>query len=343
MTGFEILDLVIGMIFVYFLTSLMCVSVQEALARFRKLRMVNLKKWLTDTFNTSEAGKNLGDRIWCNVIVDGLTQASRGASYLSQNVFVHALLDEIHYGTAGEAKKGQAYAAKAPYDFNTLKMSIKASELLPEPIKRMLLQFHHESFSNLDTFKLKIGKWFDEAMERNAGTYKKKAQDSVLIISFALTILLNVDSVRLFDYFYENKDQAAKVADAAQAMIKDTQVIERIHHLQNDTTTKADRKILDQLETDLTELRKHHEKLTQLGIPIGWNFIKDEKEHLTEFLFWFLKVLGWIVTGIAVSLGAPFWFDILNKLVNLRSAGKKPDDSKSASTATTSATETALA
>jgi hypothetical protein len=39
---------------------------------------------------------------------------------------------------------------------------------------------------------------------------------------------------------------------------------------------------------------------------------------------WF-KILGWLFTVLAVSLGAPFWFDLLNKLVNLRGAGKKPE------------------
>jgi hypothetical protein len=33
---------------------------------------------------------------------------------------------------------------------------------------------------------------------------------------------------------------------------------------------------------------------------------------------------GWILTALAVSLGAPFWFDVLNNFVNLRLSGAKP-------------------
>jgi hypothetical protein len=38
------------------------------------------------------------------------------------------------------------------------------------------------------------------------------------------------------------------------------------------------------------------------------------------------KWLGFLLTAFAISLGAPFWFDLLNKFVNMRVSGKKPDD-----------------
>lgn len=41
------------------------------------------------------------------------------------------------------------------------------------------------------------------------------------------------------------------------------------------------------------------------------------------------KILGWLITAFAISLGAQFWFDTLGKIVGLRSSGKKPDDKKS--------------
>jgi hypothetical protein len=43
---------------------------------------------------------------------------------------------------------------------------------------------------------------------------------------------------------------------------------------------------------------------------------------------WYLKAAGLILTWVAVSLGAPFWFDMLNKLVNLRQTGLPPDENK---------------
>jgi hypothetical protein len=40
-----------------------------------------------------------------------------------------------------------------------------------------------------------------------------------------------------------------------------------------------------------------------------------------------MKAAGLAITVLAVSLGAPFWFDLLNKLANLRASGPKPQPS----------------
>jgi hypothetical protein len=36
--------------------------------------------------------------------------------------------------------------------------------------------------------------------------------------------------------------------------------------------------------------------------------------------------VGWLLTILALTLGAPFWFDMLNKFINIRFAGKSPDE-----------------
>ena len=46
-----------------------------------------------------------------------------------------------------------------------------------------------------------------------------------------------------------------------------------------------------------------------------------------EFWWYFYKFIGLAMTALLISLGAPFWFDLLNKLVNLRAAGKPPEPS----------------
>ena len=45
-----------------------------------------------------------------------------------------------------------------------------------------------------------------------------------------------------------------------------------------------------------------------------------------EFWDWLRKVAGWLLTAFAVSLGAPFWFDLLNRFINLRVSGKAPEE-----------------
>jgi hypothetical protein len=61
-------------------------------------------------------------------------------------------------------------------------------------------------------------------------------------------------------------------------------------------------------------------QLQQLGIPMGW---KSRPSHPGE---WWNKLAGLALTAFAVSLGAPFWFDLLNRFMNIRSAGKSPGE-----------------
>jgi len=91
------------------------------------------------------------------------------------------------------------------------------------------------------------------------------------------------------------------------------------------------------------------DELESLGLPIGWKqdspplswfnrsiaedssktdrisryFMGHRRLSLGNILFY---ILGICITAIMVSMGAPFWFELLLKAVNLRSAGKKPVD-----------------
>lgn len=386
MGAFQILDLIIGMAFVYFLLSLICVALQEIKARAYNERSKNLKKWIFDTFRydrEARSSEGLASRLWNNIIIDGLTQEGRSASYIPRDVFVSALLDEIHYesddkyekiiykelqplkelqaleeklenfkpasesglkefGELEEKRKAIIESARKmgldsseaitkkmkeleeslndrkPYDFESIGTSIRNSDLLPQRMKRAILQIYNESHSNMDSFRERLERWFDQAMERNAGTFKKQAQKSVLIFSIFVTILLNVDSIGLIQYFYSHPAEAARVADAAEKMMADSTTARRLNSMQDSTT----KQLLAEVKAGISELR-------ELKLPMGWR-----KEVLTAkfckpdgFLIAgnvFMTLLGWFLTAIAVSLGAPFWYDTLNKLVDLRSAGKKP-------------------
>jgi hypothetical protein len=335
MGAFQILDLIIGMAFVYFLLSLICVALQEIKARWRNERSDNLKKWIYDTFQSegkkNEEGEKIGERdknelgkkLWDNIIIDGLTQEDKAASYIPKEVFVSALFDEIHYNSDDkeERKKGgigDNGSTKEPYDFNSIRESIEESTLLPNRIKRVLRQIHSESYGNLESFKERLERWFENAMDRNAGTFKKNAQLSVLIFSLIVTVTLNVDSIKLIKYFYENPAEAARVADAAEKMINDPKTKQALDSMKSKSVDSLFRSV----NTSLAELKR-------LKLPIGWDTEELKNKTWKNFFCttdgWKnVSILGWLITAIAVSLGAPFWYDTLNKLVDLRSAGKKP-------------------
>src|SRR5262249_30984155 len=65
---------------------------------------------------------------------------------------------------------------------------------------------------------------------------------------------------------------------------------------------------------------------------IGWQppAATGDPRHLPEsWEAWVLKGLGLIITAFAGALGAPFWFDMLGKVMNVRAAGTSPDEKPS--------------
>jgi len=69
----------------------------------------------------------------------------------------------------------------------------------------------------------------------------------------------------------------------------------------------------------------------QMGIPLGWNDELVALQHMPgdpTFDWESIKSVlpGWLLSILALSLGAPFWFDTLGRLVKLRSAGTRSSD-----------------
>jgi hypothetical protein len=77
-------------------------------------------------------------------------------------------------------------------------------------------------------------------------------------------------------------------------------------------------------ETD--ELAEHTEQACEARYREGsglWRYI-SARNNCSSCMAWMKYVLGIIITGVSLSFGAPFWFEMLVKLVNIRRAGKKP-------------------
>jgi hypothetical protein len=90
------------------------------------------------------------------------------------------------------------------------------------------------------------------------------------------------------------------------------------------------------------EVKKLHGIFVQMEadkLPIGFscvgqNSLESEAKVIVKDCWsnvkgqsagnWGAKIVGWLITALAVTLGAPFWFELLSKLVNVRGSGPKP-------------------
>lgn len=192
-----------------------------------------------------------------------------------------------------------------------------------------------------------VENYFDDAMTRVSGWYKRRVQGYLIIFALVVTVLLNADTLALATELSTNNALRAGVVTAAEQQVTDT--LTATNAVTNTVTAQATSGIAqpatpptDTLTTTVATVntsvspaanaespaeagQQLREKLDQLkalqnlGLPIGWQRWPQGGE-------WIMKIIGLLITTIAVSFGAPFWFELLNKLVNLRMAGRNPGE-----------------
>jgi hypothetical protein len=208
----------------------------------------------------------------------------------------------------------------------------KIRQLLNDPaspvqgdFKKVLTGLLDAAENNIEKFRTGIEKFYDDAMERAGGWYKKKIQQWLLVIGTIITIILNVDTVQIAKLLWADKASLAKAADMAVEYVSENKS-SSLPVAVIDTTTGDT--LYQRIVSQVNNIKQVNVKLQELPIPIGWNKanrVTYEKGEYCAFLTGAaVKLTGWAFTVVAIYLGAPFWFDLLNKFVNIRGTGKKP-------------------
>jgi hypothetical protein len=199
-----------------------------------------------------------------------------------------------------------------------------------------------------EQLRSQIDKIFNNAMDRLSGWYKRKAKIMSFLFAFLICAGLNVDTISITKNLWNNKDKAEQIAsfaaaassyfeknDSSQVVYKngiDTLAYIKVENkaLTNSTVGKAIGSIDTTGKKPEQQVQISYNILANLDIPIGWskdNIPGKTKTGKIDFGLWLLKILGLLLTTAAVSLGAPYWFDILNKITPLKQSSLKPGGS----------------
>jgi hypothetical protein len=317
MFGLAILDLVIGLIFIYFLLSLVCSAVQEIIANIRHLRHRVLLEWILRAFKHN----NFGVQILNHQVINGLTHSGK-PSYIPSDKFAQAVLDLVHSQVHGDK----------PFDINSLRDALEKTILLPPGLKRFVLQSIMEANAEISKVRSDLAKWYDDAQERVTGYYKKKVQEAIIIIALIVVASFNADSIQIARYLYNNPEAARELADQASHVVTDSTVMRLVNDAitKSDTLSKESKLALKDIQASLKDIKTISAKIYETKLPLGWSDeVLFDGDNENKILRWIEKVIGLLLTALAVSLGTPFWFETLNKLVNLRNAGNKPKTEES--------------
>ena len=351
MSSLPILDLVVGIIFIYFLLSIVSSSALEIVLTVFKLRAKVLEDWLKTIFDKKYVQPDgvettLGQAIMNHCSVTALSGQDNAPSYIDAKNFAAALLEKITFDPANP----QSIAS----NIDEIIDAIKKSTFLSTELQRVFLTYAIEARetyralsvktgSAIDLFRQKVENWFDTSMDRVGGTLKTRYSRRItLVLAIMTAVFLNADSINIAKYLYNNPDERVKLATKAYAYLDSTQTNNQLVLVKPAKVATKDTgklaKITDSLshviadslaniiKGKVADIKKAKATLDD-SLPLGWNSgeceFKDETGKFSIRLL-LMKLLGFSGTVLAIMMGAPFWFDLLNKIANLRGSGNKP-------------------
>ncbi len=396
-----VLDVFIGLIFIYLLYSLLATVLMELISRWFNLRarmlMKGLRRMLED--HVDAKGNWFQKTTLYNYIADIFINIQRFfVPFKKREKLVRRFYDQPSIKYLGEDKSFSKPGYLEAYNFSSTIVQMlrtsrydgstnNESELIKNSLDSNLLNITPETLSHLQNlfadarqdaygFRARLEQWFDETMQRANGWYKRQTQIILLVLGFIMAWQFNVDTIAISKILLKDKKVREQLVELAISK-KDNygEMIDSVKSI----TTKTTRNFL----TDSTEVTVDSVVINNQGtyLDSAYKFLREDAQEVQHLLGLkrqysidinctemirsfdsliitvkdeklkavlektkqesidnckiklpankyqrngFLMFIGWLLTAFAISLGAPFWFDMLNKIVKLRSSGPRP-------------------
>ncbi len=318
MFGSPILDVVAGMVFIYLLLSIICTAANEIIASLFSLRGHNLAKGIANLLADKRI-KGLDELFYDHPLIKSLYRGKRKPSYIPDHTFALALLDGI---ASFEVKR------KGENAISQIREAVSKLEDDSE-LKRTLSIFLNQAGDDFAKLQTSIETWFNDSMTRAAGWYKRKSQFITIILAVLLVGATNADTLTIVKKLYNDPVLRAVVVAQAQVFAEQQPGVEAANPETKPEPSplgsSGDQGGLAPSEPTTPVAGNANETFMQtfaifqqLGLPLGWESTPKKEE-------WVNKLIGLLLTALAISLGAPFWFDILDKITKIRSTGVTPE------------------
>lgn len=341
MSGWPILDVAIGLSFVYLLLSTICTSLTEGITTQLRSRPKYLARGIAALIGDAATGDFFSHPAIATFMND--EEDSTPRKVIRKILGVLGVKRTIAVGRDPSYLPGDKFAVVVQA---MLRETVNGKPRYAELANNLSVVLKNATTSDEEIKALHV--WYDQVMERVSGWYKRHAQMWIRIVAIAVVVVLNADSTSIANLLWT--DPTVRQVAVEQAKARLAQPPPQTASVDYSDT---DESIPDEQPEQIGKPGDSSDK--HLGLdPTQWQLIyklmgwTEDKAGLEQQmgiqgktnqagilapslyllqLFWFglqRHWLGWFITVIAVSLGAPFWFDALNRLVNIRNAGDAP-------------------
>lgn len=306
MFGSTLFEVVIGLALMFLVLSMTASAVVEYLSSLLQKRGKNLMLFMRQLLAPSDsvrlASESMVRSFYENTILGPGVKSNVPPPYVASDQFVQALFGFLSFRYRNDAKVEELRAI--------------ANNLGPgTPLRDLLLTAVERSGGQVNQAAIYLEDWFNGQMQAVSSWYKRWTQRWLVGIGLVMAITFNIDTFRIMDALL--REPALRQAIVAEAQTT------------AGTTATSDAITGDTTDQTVLDLQRAVEGI---GLPIGW----PEEPDTEEGLWWYLrKLAGLAITGFGVSQGAPFWFDLLNRITNLRSSVRPAEEETPSSGGTT--------
>jgi hypothetical protein len=353
MLNSETLEVAIGMVFLFLLMSLICTAIKEWIEALLKWRAMDLERAMRNLLDDPDGSTT--QALYSHPIIYSLFQGSYDAaqlrrsrltmgtgagkhmrlgarrnlpSYIPTAHFATAFIDFVARGATTPGAAAPDAAVPGPLTIDLLRAQ---AARLPDHLGRTVIAGIDYANGDIAKVRKAVEQWFDGAMDRASGWYKRRTQALLFIVGLLTAVVLNVDALHILHRMTADKtfrDVVVSHAAAAKAPASSAAGGER------DAIAQA------------------RGELDAVAMPIGWESpdadatwplwptqfcnarpgadgtVVEQCRFRSGKVFSVLRLaVGWLITAFAIMLGAPFWFDVLNRIMIIRSTVKPHEKS----------------
>lgn len=307
------LDVSIGIVLVFLLVSVFLTALTEIIESTLKTRAADLERAIGQMLNDPQVATNALGAFYDHPLIFALFKGSYEPSRRSR-----------FFGR----ETGGKLPSYIPRDlFSTVVMDLERASSVSPTVQAMIDTYRRLYGDNVATLKVNLESWYDGVMDRAAGWYKRRTQKLLFWLGLVLAIVLNINPILIAQDLAASPAKREMMVTIADQSLKDRAGIEAARS---------------------EAVRQLDQSVREVGLPMGWNdfaigrsFPRDrilpnepgqppvvEHPGVADWTAAILMALvGWAITAVAATLGAPFWFDLLNKMMVIRATVKPKEKS----------------
>lgn len=282
MTSLPFLDVAIAVVFILTFLCLISTGVQELISHVLDQRFQMLQAGVASLLHAAPENAAVKE-IFSHPLVTALVRNTHADGTARPSYLPSDIFAQTVISNLQEK------AAKAGQAQDTVAGLIAAVD--NTAFKKTLTSLTSQGLGTVQELEKKLADHFDATMDRASGWYKRKAQSMLLIIGIVVAIVFNADLPAIAQTLYRDPALRSQLIVAAEKQ---------------------------QTPPTLEQINRQTEGI---NLPLGWHKATAESSgDAVPWTTWASRAIGWGLTGAAISLGAPFWFDLLSRFVNMRSS-----------------------